>query len=47
MSAALTVNSRTLALELHDLLRDLDPARWTADLDLERRLQEIRARLAS
>jgi dolichol kinase len=46
MSAALAVDSRDLALELHDLLRDLDPVRWRADLDLERRLKGIQERLA-
>lgn len=47
MSAALAVDSRDLALELHELLKDLDPARWSADLHLERRLVEIQAHLAS
>ena len=47
MSAALAVDSRDLALELHELLKDLDPARWSADLHLEKRLEEIQAHLAS
>ena len=29
---AFTADARTVALELHALLRDLDPARWTLDL---------------
>lgn len=47
MRAALVEDSGELAMELHDLLRDLDPARWSADLELERRLEEIQTRLAS
>jgi dolichol kinase len=53
MSEALTLESRTLALELHRFLRDLDPARFRAGLEasfreravgLGRRVREVVAR---
>jgi dolichol kinase len=50
MSHALTLDSRDLALELHALLREIDPVHWRSDLEaairlrmasLERRLTEL------
>ena len=32
MATALALDSRDLLLELHSLLKDLDPARWSVDL---------------
>lgn len=45
MTAALASESEVIALDLHALLKDLDPARWSEELDLESRLRDIQARL--
>jgi dolichol kinase len=43
MAHALALDSRDIALELHGLLRDLDPARWRDELETaaRQRLEEI------
>lgn len=48
MDAALTLGTRDVALELHALLRDLDPARWSESMrdDLEARLVTLHAHLS-
>ena len=47
MASSLALDSRDVALELHALLRDLDPARWSDAMrdELERRLAQLRAHL--
>lgn len=42
MTHSIALDSRTLALELHRILKDLDPARWRDDLEAA-----IRARIAA
>jgi dolichol kinase len=45
--STLALEARPIVLELHDLLRDLDPARWRDDMEtaLRARLEEIRESL--
>jgi len=47
VAASLALDSRDVALELHALLRDLDPARWSEAMrdELEHRLASLRAHL--
>jgi dolichol kinase len=47
MTAALTMESRQIALELHALLQELEPARWRADATsaLVARIEALRARI--
>jgi dolichol kinase len=47
MTAALTLESRQIALELHALLQELEPARWRADATsaLLARIEALRARI--
>lgn len=47
MSAALALQARPIAVELHALLRDLDPARWREDMEaaLRERVTELRSSL--
>ncbi|HMV69498.1 MAG TPA: hypothetical protein PKA64_21830, partial [Myxococcota bacterium] len=42
MTPALAMDSAAFAHDLHALLRDIDPARWRAELE-----QALRSRLAS
>jgi dolichol kinase len=42
MTATLATDSENFALELHALLKDIDPARWRADIE-----QAVRARIES
>jgi dolichol kinase len=49
MSGTLTVETHDLAMQLHALLRDLDPARWRAEADAatRRRLHELEGSAAA
>lgn len=47
MAHALALNSRDIALDLHGLLRDLDPARWRDEVEaaIRERLDDLQSRI--
>ncbi|MCA9564160.1 MAG: hypothetical protein KC561_11760 [Myxococcales bacterium] len=49
MEQALTLENQSIALKLHSLLRDIDPARWRDDLEhsFRQRLETLRAQVSA